>query len=310
MLRRSTLLAFAVALLVGCPKKQEKLTTIAVPADGVTLRYDLAAGQEYKGHIKLSNTAQTPVGDVLTKLEFDVVMVVSADEVEGRKLVRATVDAITLDLRLPEGIPAAAAGGLTPEAAAKLNGAEVRFRLDERGDVSDEPEPPANAPLEVQAIVGMVTTALTASFVRVPKDPVKDGATWDATPEKPRPGVKSAKGTGKLEGLARNAAGEEVAQLELVAEFEAERQGVAVTVEQEIAAEFATAGGHPVHVSREITTESKQGTLLSVIDAVWTKGGKRDVAPAKPAGEEQHITDPCDPDYVGEGECKEEAPAQ
>jgi hypothetical protein len=317
MLRRSlapsllVALALALPLSSGCGKTKQKLTEVEVPEAGVSMRYDLAPGQEYKGHVSMRNSAQTPVGDVVTMLEFDVALVVSANEDEGGKLVRATVDAIKLDLRLPEGIPAAAAGGLTPEAAASLNGMELRFNLSERGDVSNEPEPPESAPLEIKSIIGMVTSALTSGFVRVPEQPIKDGQSWDAKPEKTKVEVTSATNTGTLKGLARNEAGEDIAKLEFVAKIEAEREGQKFVVKQEVEASFSTTGGYVTAVKRKINNEIVgQGSLLSEIEAKWTKGGKQAVeaaAPATPAGEVQTITDPCDPDYVGAEECPADA---
>lgn len=316
MLRRSlapsllVALALALPLSSGCGKTKQKLTEVQVPEAGVSMRYDLAPGQEYAGHVKMRNSAQTPVGDVVTMLEFDVALVVSAKEDAGGKLVRATVSKIVLDMRLPEGIPAAMVGGMTPEAAAALNGMELRFNLSERGDVSNEPEPPESAPMEIKAIIGMITGALTSGFVRVPEQAVKDGESWDAKPEKNKVTVTKATNTGTLKGLARNEAGEDIAKLEFVAEVEAEREGQKFVVKQDVKASFSTTGGYAVAVKRKINNEIVgQGSLLSEIEAEWTKGGKQAVEAASPAGEGevQTITDPCDPDYVGAEECPADA---
>lgn len=303
-------LVLALPLSAGCGKTKSKLTEVAVPEAGVSMRYDLAPGQEYAGHIKMRNTLPTPVGDVLTSIEFDVALVVSANTDASGTLVRATIKGIALDVRLPEGVPAEAVGGLTPEAAAALDGMELRFNLSERGDVSNEPEPPESAPLETKAIVGMIANALTSAFVRVPEQPVKDGESWDAKAKESKATVKSATHTGTLEGLARNAAGEEIAQLVFKADIEAEQQGQAVKVHQDVKASFSTTGGYALAVERTINNEVVgQGTVLIEIEAAWTKGGKQAVeaAPA-PSGEVQAITDPCDPDYVGAEECPTTAP--
>lgn len=304
-------LALALPLSAGCGKTKTKLTEVAVPESGVSMRYDLAPGQEYSGHVKMRNTLPTPVGDVLTSIEFDVALVVSANEDASGKLVRATVKAIELDMRLPEGIPAAAIGGMTPEAAAALNGMELRFNLSEHGDVSNEPEPPETAPMETKAIIGMISNALTSAFVRVPEQPVKDGESWDAKSKDDKATVKSATHTGTLEGLGRNAAGEDVAQLVFKANIEAEQQGQTVKVQQDVKASFSTTGGYAVTVDRKINNEIVgQGTVLIEIEAAWKKGGKQAVEAAAPtpASEVQTITDPCDPDYVGAEECPTAAP--
>lgn len=313
MLRRplvSSLVALALVLPMasGCAKKQQ-LTAVEVPESGVSMRYDLSPGQQYKGHVRMRNSAQTPVGDVVTVIEFDVDLVVSAQQTEDGVLVRATVNQIKLDLRLPDGIPAAMAGGLTPEAASALDGMELRFDLSERGEVSNEPEPPENAPMETKALITMITSALTAGFVRVPEQPVKDGESWDAASTKRKEHVKSSTSTGTLEGLGRNEAGEDIAQLAFVGAIEAEREGQTLKVEQDVKASFSASGGYPVSVKRTVNNEVVgQGTLLSEIEAAWTKGGKQAVeaAPA-PAQDVQTITDPCDPDYVGAEECPDDA---
>lgn len=304
-------LALALPLSAGCGKTKTKLTEVAVPESGVSMRYDLAPGQEYAGHVKMRNTLPTPVGDVLTSIEFDVALVVSANEDASGKLVRATIKAIELDMRLPEGIPAAAIGGMTPEAAAALNGMELRFNLSEHGDVSNEPEPPETAPMETKAIIGMISNALTSAFVRVPEQPVKDGESWDAKSKDDKESIKSATHTGTLEGLGRSAAGEEVAQLVFKASIEAEQQGQTVKVQQDVKASFSTTGGYAVAVERKINNEIVgQGTVLIEIEAAWKKGGKQAVEAAAPtpASEVQTITDPCDPDYVGAEECPAAAP--
>lgn len=305
----SLLVMLALVLPLGCTSKPQ-LTQVEVPEAGISMRYDLSPGQEYEGHVTMRNSAQTPVGDVVTLLEFDVALVVSASEEAGGPLVRATVNGIKLDLRLPEGIPAAMVGGMTPEAAAALNGMELRFNLSDLGEVSNEPEPPADAPMETKAIVGMITSALTSGFVRVPEQPVKDGESWDAKSKQAKEGVTSATNTGTLQGLGRNAAGDDIAQLVFVAQIEAEREGQKFIVKQDIEASFSATGGHVVSVKRKINNEIVgQGSLLSEIEAAWTKGGKQALEPASatPSGEVQAITDPCDPDYVGGEDCPADA---
>ncbi|MCH9682397.1 MAG: hypothetical protein K0V04_13250 [Deltaproteobacteria bacterium] len=310
-LASSLLLATALVLPGGCTKKPQ-LTDVAVPEAGVSLRYDLTPGQQYDGHVRMRNSAQTPMGDVVTVLDFDVALVVSAKSEDGAQLVRATVQGIELDLRLPDGIPAAMTG-MNPEAAGSLNGMELRFNLDAHGSVSNEPEAPQNAPPEIKNMISMIGSALTAGFVRVPEQPIKDGESWDASNKEPDENVVSSTNTGTLKGLARNDAGEDLAQLGFVAEIEAKRGEQKFLVKQEVEASFSASGGYPVTVERKINNEIVgQGSLLSEIEATWTKGDKQAVegateaAPAADGAEVQEITDPCDPDYVGAGECADD----
>jgi len=302
--RLGVVLALALSLPAGCGKTKSKLTEVAVPEAGVSMRYDLAPGQEYAGHVKVRNTLPTPVGDVLTTLEFDVALVVTGSEDASGKLVQATVKGIGLDLRLPEGVTPEMIG-LDPQVAKGLDGTELKFNLGDHGEVNNEPEPPESAPLPTKAILGMITTGLMSAFVRVPEQPVKDGESWDAKSKESDVTVKSATVTGTLAGLGRNAAGEDIAQLVYAANIEAEKQGQAIKIKQDVKASFSTTGGYPVTVERKINNELVgQATVLIEIEAEWKKGGKQAVeVSSPPTGEVQAITDPCDPDYVGAEEC-------
>ncbi|MEM9453588.1 MAG: hypothetical protein AAGF11_05385 [Myxococcota bacterium] len=314
MLRRTSSLFVAVALALplgpGCTNKQT-LTEVEVPEAGVSLRYDLTAGQTYRGHVKMRSSAQTLKGDMVTTIEFDVELLVQAQKIGDAMVVDATIEAIKLSLRPPEGIPPAMVamltGGMTPEKAASLNGMQLPFNLNERGEVDGVPDPPADASPEIQDIMGMIASALTAGFsVRVPEQPVKDGEQWDAKSSTPREGVVSSSNTGSLRGLGRDDAGREIAQLVYAAQVQAQRSRGEQTfeIQQKIDTEvtFCASQGHPVAVERTIRMEIVgQTSVLTEIDAQWSKGGKQAVAPAGDAT--QQLTDPCDPDYVGAGEC-------
>ena len=91
-------LAAPLVALGGCGK--EKLTEVQVPDSGIAMTYDLTAGQSYGGHIKMRNSVQTPMGDMIQSIEFDVDLVVQGD-VGGTSLVSATVSEIDLSVRLP-----------------------------------------------------------------------------------------------------------------------------------------------------------------------------------------------------------------
>ncbi len=323
MLRRPSTLLVAIALCLplgtGCNKKPQ-LTEVEVPEAGVSLRYDLTPGQEYGGHVKMRNSAQTPMGDVVSTLEFDVAMTVSANKDGEHTLVRATVQGIEFSMRLPDGIPPAMVGGMNAEMAKGLNGIEVSFKLNERGEVDDLPEPPEGGDPGVRNLIGMITQALSAGLsVRTPEQPVKDGESWDAKSKDPDEAIKSATSTGTLQGLGRNEAGEDIAQLVYSADIESEREqgGAKFTIKMKVETEvaFSATGGYPVTVTRKINNELVgQASSLMEIEAEWSKGEKQAVE-AAPATEVQAVTDPCDPDYAGMGECAddalpEEAPAE
>lgn len=305
---------FALSLpgLPGCGK--EKLTEIAVPEAGVSLRYDLAAGQAYGGHIKMRNAAQTPLGDVITSCEFDVDLVV-AGPAGGKTMLAAKIGGVEVEVRLPEGFPKEAGGQVPPEAIEAVNGMELRFHLDERGDLTEMPEPPQDAAPEVKLVVTMVSSALSAGFVKLPEQALEVGDSWDATPKDAPAG---STGTGKLDGMARHeAVGEDVAKLAYSIDIKAPEpdpnaKGPGMGArKQDVEALFSVAG-YPVKIDRKISAEIKGVGGASIeVTAEWKKLAKRAVeAPtqpaAAPAGDTvQAIDDPCDPDYVGAEECAE-----
>lgn len=299
----------------GC-NKNGKLTEVEVPEAGMSLRYDLTPGQEYSGEVTMRTAAQTPMGDMTSTVKFNVALVVSAKSEDGAQLVRATVSGIEANARMPAGIPAAAAG-INPEAAAALNGMELRFNINPRGKVSNTPEPPESAPPEIKAMIGLITSGLEGGLsLRLPEESLKAGATWDSTSEEQDEDVKSAKGTGSLERFARNEAGEDVATLAYVGESQSERtQGentMQVNQKVETNAEFSASGGYPISIKRKINNEIVgQVTFIIELDAEWSKGALQEVAPAAPTSapandgtEVQDVNDPCDPDYVGMGVCE------
>jgi hypothetical protein len=252
---------------------RRKLTEVTVPDEGVALAYDLSQGKTFSGHIRVSNTLGSPVGDIYNAVEFDVALTVDATQ-GTRTLMRARVTHVKVDSRLPEGVPPMA--GLTQKAANAVEGMEVRFHLDARGDVTDPPVPPADAPLDVKAVIALVGTGLKGSFARLPEGPVRAGDTWDTAPaEAPTDGT--AQGTGTLAGLAEDAAsGERVARLEYTSKTErtaeAEGESVTGTFSGSATALFAVSG-YAVNVERRLTGEAKGMSLNVEIFARWAPAG-------------------------------------
>ena len=313
--RRSRLALLVGSVLVlglpGCDKGQKRtLTEVEAPVEGVTMAYDLSPGQTYDGEIRMRNTIASPMGDVIQTIEFDVTVMASGVGTDDQRLMLATFDDIGFDLRLPDGIPPQAAGGLTPDLAAKLNGMEIRFQLDRYGRVSEMPEPPKNQPPEVQGIIGLLSGALASSFVRLPNKPIKQGESWDATSE-PEPGkedlVQSGRGTFK--SLARDAQrNEELAKLDLEGKTEGtiDANGKKVEISSKQTAEvlFSLTAGFPAKVKRKRNAPAPGiGDVFTEVDAEWTKGERKAVE-VEPV--EQEITDPCDPDYVGGDDCPDD----
>lgn len=313
--RRCSFLALLVGsgLLITLPascEKKQTLTEVEAPDEGLALQYDLTPGQTYGGSVQMRNSIQSPMGDIVQAIEFDVDLLMSGAGSDDKRLVVATIDEIGFDLRLPDGMPAAAAGGLTPELAAQLNGIELRFELDHLGEVSEMPEPPKDQPQQVQAMIQMIAGALGSSFVRLPNKAIKAGESWEVSVD-PQPGEENLKRTGKgtFVGMARNDKGEDLVELELAGTtegtMEARGQKQEVSSEQKAAVLFSTTAGFPAQIER---TRNGQvpglGAMFTEIEAQWRKGERREVD-LQAAPEVQEITDPCDPDYVGPEACEE-----
>jgi hypothetical protein len=307
----AVLLVGAVLLGVwpaACDKKQQ-LTEVQVPDEGVALVYDLTPGQTYDGNVHMRNSIQTPMGEVVNILEFEVKLLVSGIGNDESRLVVATFDDIGFDLRLPDGFPAAAAGGMNAETAAALNGMELRFKLGRHGDVSELPDPPSDQPPPVQQMIQALTGAIAASLSRVPAKSVKDGDTWDAAATETQEGMQSS-GTGTFVGMARaEGSSEDLAKLQLKGTssgtVEAQGQKIEIRAEQEAEVLFSTTAGFPVHIERKRRSDGTVSAYTE-ITADWKKGGKEAVD-IVPETQVQEITDPCDPDYVGPDACEEEA---
>ncbi len=300
----SFLLAVALVLPLGagCGKKQQ-LTEIAIPDEGVGLRYDLTPGQGYNGHVRLRQAIKTMGGEVVARFELDVALLVTPAQGADGSVVKATVDNITLDLRLPDGVPQAMVAQMGFDKVDSFNGASFEFDLSALGDTNNVPRPSLGSGPD-QMMVGVLAQAVTAALVRIPEQAVKDGDTWDAVPKqiKDDPTVTSAEGTGSMTALARNEAGEELAQLEFKSSVQKEIQGKNQLATSQVTVSFSIQGGFPATVERNVSTDN----ALIEIKAEWTKGAATGGGTAEQV---QAVTDPCDPDYVGSEECAADAGA-
>ncbi len=340
IVRSSRVRALALAAaglfgLVGASCNKAQLAEAVVPDEGVSLRYDLTPGQAYGGHVKSRTTIQTPMGNLETRMEFDVDLFVTGANSADGPLMSATISNITVKAITPGGIPAAQAGA-DPEVAKALDGLEFRFNMSEAGKIENMPEPPEDQPMPFVAMIGQLTEGLTFSLASLPDEPLKKGETW--TRSRDEDSIKSTlNGTFKDFGTAAD--GLTLAKLETEGkgEGESERQGMklAFSVYSTSEVSFATDAGYPTTVYRKVRQSiSNFGDVNSEYDSEWTKLDKRpveatappevqavtdpcdadyvgpDPCPADGAGEEQAITDPCDADYVGPDPCPaDEAPA-
>ena len=209
-LRRVVLAAALLgSFATGCEKEQ--LAAAVVPDEGVTMVYDLTPGQTYAGHVSQSTVIETPMGNVQMRLEYDLDLLVTGTASADGPLLVATFKNIEAKAIMPEGIPAAAAG-FDPEVAKSLDGVELRFNMNEGGEVENLPEIPEDQPPAIQAILGQMTGWLQAAFARMPDKPLKKGETWTREEDSQEGVTSSMKGLFKEFGT--NASGATVATLE------------------------------------------------------------------------------------------------
>ena len=269
------LLALALGL-AGTACQRETLTEVAVPDEGVRLRYQLAAGQSLSGHFRLRSAASTPGGELINRLEYDVTMAVLEDQ-ESPYPVQAVVSNVAFERRAPDSIPAKFLDeqGFTDDTAAAINGLELTFFLSEEGDVTEMPEPPTDVAVGLRAMLGMVTTGVKAGLPRVPDKAVTKGDSWDALSAGSVPSGQTATGTGSLSGLATDEGGRNLAQLL----YEYEQSGTTKTplgdvdfrLKANLEALFVVSDGHAAHVEGHINRDAMGQSETLELTADWTR---------------------------------------
>lgn len=316
MLRAPVLHRLLVALaLVATPlsggcKTGPKLQKIEAPAAGITLRYDLAPGQTYVGHVRRSESVRDISGQSMTRsINFDITLTVRGkDDQRGGNLVVARFANVDLKWQLPPGLPFSLSD-FTNRAKAQLQGMEVDFNVDDRGKVLFMPEVPEGAE-ELGLVISQVLDTLETAFLTAPEGPIKPGQSWTDEKKRGRKGKlgKYVEGsvTTTVDGLYRAEDGEEIAKLVITQTETAlttTKSGSHETKRQSKATSFFSTSGNYLKSTSDDTTDFDPGesTTFTKLSVEWSKT-PRQGSPA-PAPETQAITDPCNPDYVGDQEC-------
>jgi hypothetical protein len=243
-LLRTALLAAMVALAPAC--SDPNLAPLEMPAAGIRLRSDFAAGRAYAGHVRVESVRPSGERDTL---ELDVRLVSDGPHPDkGGAVVRIAFDAVEV-----------AWGGVDPAAtSAAIAALQPAVVLDANGTITAvevaTPSDPSHALVAAAAIDG----ALRA-FLAVSPRPIRRGDFWKAAP---RPGT-----TGDVEasvdGLFRMVdRGDEVVQLEIRQRGTATDAGASVEMDERGEVLFATAG----HVAR-VKITARRGTVERTISA-------------------------------------------
>ncbi|MCR9166447.1 MAG: hypothetical protein ACE37F_35065 [Nannocystaceae bacterium] len=303
-------LAFAAALLcpLGSACDKEQLAEAAVPDAGVTMVYDLTPGQTYQGHVEQRTVLESPMGNIDMRLEYDLNVIVTGTASADGPLLAATFDNIEANAIMPGGIPPEVAG-FDPKVAKTLNGVELRFNMNEGGEVENMPELPEGQPPAIQVLLGQMTGGLQSAFARMPDKPLKKGESWSRDRNEDGNTVTMK---GVFKDFGTDASGATIATLETESSGTIKREADGQSIEGNMSGlstiAFVTSEGYAKTLERQVRQTSNMGSVSLEFDITWTKGEKKAVE-ASTAAEVQAVTDPCDADYVGGEVCPDDAQA-
>lgn len=314
------------------------LAKIAVPAAGVTMRYDLTPGAMFSGRLRVGNTRTIDgAGNVSQSLDCEVQLEVvdAGDDTKGA-LLRATFSNISLEWGLPPSAPMSPEE-FTKSAITRLQGMNVAFRVKSTGEIVEMPAPPQELPDIEKQFIDAVLRALEQAFFELPARAVKDDETWSEDEKRGREGKLGRYVVGKTQTRVDGMFRDDKRKEDLVRLVVTRKRTETITTkdgsrknesEGRMTAMFSTKG-----YLAEIEGESRdfdpvEGMTFSKVKVGWTRvdagalaggGETQDIGdPCDPnyvgtqtcasAPEQQNIEDPCHPDYVGAATCTTEAP--
>ncbi len=292
---------------------------LEIPAAGIRMSYDLDPGATYEGHLRIGNTrtvqAEGASANINQALECDVRLeVIGADPERGGTMVRASFANVDLQWGLPASVPISPAE-FTRGAVAQLQGMNVTFNVLPTGEITFMPVPPQQLDEQLKALIDQVLRGLEEAFLVVPKHAVKDGESWSEDERRGRKGklgrYVEGKVTTKVDGMFHH---DKLDQDVVKLEIQLQRKETFTTKDGARANEsegkstvlFSTAGYLAQIEGESRDYDPVNGMSFRKVRVEWKKtaDGTPGAAPVTPT-QEQTIVDPCDPDYVGEEECKD-----
>jgi hypothetical protein len=289
----------------------KNLQQTEVPAGGVTLRYALAPGASFAGHVNQREAVQTPGGGMNRSLDFGVQLRVVAVDDRGTAAVEAVVDHLEITWALPPSVPYSLSEFIE-RATKKIDGVTIRFGVTTSGEVVDVPGMPADLDDQERLVLQGVLDGLTSAFFEVTDRSLEAGAEWTDQAESGREGKlgKHSRTTTKtrFEGLFDKVdTHQRVAKLVIESDatetMTTKAGGHEITRRSKTTALFDVQEHHLVSLQGTISRFDSGETTTQKFTAEW----KKQAAGAMPV-DTQEIDDPCHPDYVGPGECATQAP--
>lgn len=310
--------AFAVTLglalwapVLGCDKG-DSLVETAFPEAGVGLRYDLQRGATFNGKVSRKEVVSSRGESMSRSISFTVQLTVLEVDAEGLAKVAATVGNIEINWNIP-GLPISLKE-FNDKAKQRLEGSTIRFNVAPNGKLSNIPPVPAELNEAEASVLDSVIDGLTSAFYEVPSTQLGAGETWDTSATRGREGklgkytAETVRGT--LVGMfERPETQQQVAKLAI------ETDKTETTKTKDSSSEIRTRGEATVLFDTKASymsaidskqTRSQGPTVTKVtFEATWTRtiAGSGGAAPPAVTPVVQHISDPCDNDYVGSEDC-------
>ena len=280
---------------------------VRTPREGIPLAYNLAVGASYDGHIRVGSTRSIDgLAELLNQnVECDArLLVMGVDQVSGGRVMRATFRSADIDWTVP---PSA---GLSRDdfvklAAEQLRSLDLRFTVSPTGKILEAAVPPERMPPAMVDLFNTLALSVGLGFVEMPAGRVVKGQTWA---DNGRVGAAGGDSTVDAEfvGLVgQRGASEAFAKFEysFVTHRPIETEtGPRQAQSEGTAKALLSQDGYVSRVKADTHEfDPKRGLAVREIRAIW----KKVAVGATEATDIQLITDPCDPDYVGEELCPE-----
>jgi hypothetical protein len=315
LLARVGLAACLASCALAC--RPDDLKKLELPTAGFRMVYDLDPGAEYQGHLRIGNTRTIVAEGVVAttvlnqSLECDVTLqVLGADVQRGGTLVEASFENVDLAWKLAPNTPVPEEQFIR-DAIERVQGMNVSFNVLPTGAITYMPVPPQELPVELQQVIDQLLRGLEDAFLLVPKHAVDDGEHWDEAEHRGRKGKlgRYIEGTisTRVDGMYHHEALDHDVLRLLVDERRKETFTTEVGVRQ-LETEgtkvvlFST-DGYLVEVEGESRDFEPSGTTsFRKLRLEWKKTAEGTPG-GPPASQTQTISDPCDPDYVGEEWC-------
>lgn len=290
---------------------------VETPAEGVTLTYRLDAGTVLDGHV-LDRESSGAAGQGSNRTaEFDVSMIIKGADDSGVALVKARIKNLRLNMSFGQMSDFVDAKAVISAAQNMVEGADIKFRMDAQGVVTDFPKASAAGgeldPM-VQMALETILGALKRSIHPVPAKALTTGATWQDQKVTGRKGklgrFKETTTSSSFKGLFRpkdSAPGVQIARIQQEDKTSTvtttKEGGHEVSNRDTVDLTFDVNGGFARRVQAVGTEVDGPSTTTTRFEARWSRRGAKQAADAPPTSSTQKITDPCDPNYVGAELC-------